>query len=598
MEAIKDLGSFFRFLGVIVAWIVSRKLMNWYFKSESINPFAEDDRKPRKPYVVDHKLRDSIIKQSFHFNKVPEGLDAIVIGSGFGGLCTASILAKAGKKVLVLEQDEKAGGYCRTYSDKGYEFDAGFHYFGDMGNSTLIEVLIGQIGDGQIEWGPLGDAFDCVSIGYGKENRRYPICGNERLKATLKNHFQDEEEAIDKYFRLLKMQRGTEFIKIIVKVLPLWICRILIKSRLLNLMTKLWKQPLKSSTKEVIEGLTKNKDLQTVFCYNWGDCGVPPTEYEFSEQAHLMNRSMRGEYYPVGGVSELARSVIPVIERSGGRVLVGVKVQEILTENGRAMGVKVRNGSETYMIYCGTIVSDAGLHNTFCDLLPSQVASKSYYHEISKNLEPAMSSIYVFVGFNKSNEELGLKRQNLWAFAGSDLGLDFEVKTSKDVPPMFVTFPSAKDPNWKSHPDRKKKATMVVVSFANLRMYKEHEDSTQNDGYDDLVNAMGQKMIQRCCELFPNIKDHIDYVDTCPQATKSHEQYVNVGGSDALTCAKLRPKTDIEGLYLTGTDVFNLGFDGASIGGLLAASQILDRNLVKDLQLLQQKFINADKKSQ
>jgi len=56
---------------------------------------------------------------------VPQDLDAIVIGSGIGGLCTAALLAKTGKKVLVLEQHGKAGGCCHTFSKKGFEFDTG-----------------------------------------------------------------------------------------------------------------------------------------------------------------------------------------------------------------------------------------------------------------------------------------------------------------------------------------------------------------------------------------------------------------------------------------------------------------------------------------
>lgn len=56
---------------------------------------------------------------------MPENLDAIVIGSGISGLTTASLLAKAGKKVLVLEQHDQAGGCCHTFVEKGFEFDSG-----------------------------------------------------------------------------------------------------------------------------------------------------------------------------------------------------------------------------------------------------------------------------------------------------------------------------------------------------------------------------------------------------------------------------------------------------------------------------------------
>ena len=51
--------------------------------------------------------------------KVPSDLDAIVIGSGIGGLSVAALLSKVGQKVLVLEQHDVAGGCTHTFADKG-----------------------------------------------------------------------------------------------------------------------------------------------------------------------------------------------------------------------------------------------------------------------------------------------------------------------------------------------------------------------------------------------------------------------------------------------------------------------------------------------
>ena len=72
------------------------KSVGWLLYSNSPNPFAQDSRKPRKPYIADSKVRDAVLKQAFHPNKVlGEKWDAIIIGSGMGGLTVALRRIKA-----------------------------------------------------------------------------------------------------------------------------------------------------------------------------------------------------------------------------------------------------------------------------------------------------------------------------------------------------------------------------------------------------------------------------------------------------------------------------------------------------------------------
>ena len=59
-------------------------------------------------------------------------------------------MAKAGKKVLILEQHDQAGGCCHTFIDKGYEFDVGIHYIGKMGHPNINKTFMDQICDGQL----------------------------------------------------------------------------------------------------------------------------------------------------------------------------------------------------------------------------------------------------------------------------------------------------------------------------------------------------------------------------------------------------------------------------------------------------------------
>lgn len=77
----------------------------------------------------------------FRLSELPKNLDVIVVGSGPGGLSAAVLLSKAGKKVLVLEQHDQAGGTCHTFVDKGYEFDTGNSMYYHSDNITKIREL-------------------------------------------------------------------------------------------------------------------------------------------------------------------------------------------------------------------------------------------------------------------------------------------------------------------------------------------------------------------------------------------------------------------------------------------------------------------------
>lgn len=100
----------------LLVWFAVKKLTS---TKKGRNPFAQDTRRPPEPLETDLKARDKVLKNGFVIKKVPDNLDVIFIGSGIGSLSCAALLAKAGKKVLVLEQHDQAGGCCHTFYEKG-----------------------------------------------------------------------------------------------------------------------------------------------------------------------------------------------------------------------------------------------------------------------------------------------------------------------------------------------------------------------------------------------------------------------------------------------------------------------------------------------
>lgn len=72
--------------------------------------------------------------------------DVIIIGGGLGGLVCGTILSRAGKNVLVLEQGTQAGGCIQSYRRGGLMYDTGFHYVGGLGEGQSLRPLFDYLG--------------------------------------------------------------------------------------------------------------------------------------------------------------------------------------------------------------------------------------------------------------------------------------------------------------------------------------------------------------------------------------------------------------------------------------------------------------------
>ncbi|MDB4408364.1 NAD(P)-binding protein [bacterium] len=87
--------------------------------------------------------------------------DAIVIGSGMGGLSTASFLAQAAKRVLVLEQHKTIGGFTHSFARGSYRWDVGLHYVGQVHvQGSLLNKVFRYITNNKLQWEPLDDIYD------------------------------------------------------------------------------------------------------------------------------------------------------------------------------------------------------------------------------------------------------------------------------------------------------------------------------------------------------------------------------------------------------------------------------------------------------
>ncbi|MCX7775763.1 MAG: NAD(P)/FAD-dependent oxidoreductase [Spirochaetaceae bacterium] len=119
--------------------------------------------------------------------------ECIVVGGGIAGLTAAVYLAKAGKKTLLLEKNERCGGLMTSFVREGFHFEGGARA---LVNSGLVGPMLEELGiDLRLLPNP-------VSLGI--EDRLFPVRGEESLgdyARVLKELYPESVAEIDALFR-------------------------------------------------------------------------------------------------------------------------------------------------------------------------------------------------------------------------------------------------------------------------------------------------------------------------------------------------------------------------------------------------------------
>ncbi len=511
--------------------------------------------------------------------------DTIIIGSGMGSLTAAAVLVKEGQRVLVLERHYTAGGFTHVFKRRGYEWDVGIHYIGEVQRpNSLIKKLFDYVTDGQLKWADMGEVYDRIVIGDDIYDYKK---GVTNFKTEMIEAFPQEADAIQKYIELVFLANKSAKNFYLEKAMPPLMSKISG-----NFMRKPFLKLAKQTTDEVLRSLTQNERLIKVLTGQYGDYGLPPKQSSFAMHAAVVRHYFSGGSFPIGGSSQIVDTIAPTLAATNSTILISAEVDQVLIEKNTAVGVKMKDGKE---FRATRIISGAGIHITYKKLIPPAISAKHQLIQQVQKVKPSVAHACLYIGLKGTPEALRLPKANYWIYPEKGTHDEIIEQYAKDInapfPVVYVSFPAAKDPDWNNRYHGK--STIDIITLLPYEAVQQWENSRwkkRGEEYEAFKEEISQRLLKELFRLEPQLEDKIDCYELSTPITTKHFVNYETGeiygldhSPDRFNHKFLRPHTPIKNFYLTGQDIVTAGVGAALFSGLITAAAITKKNLIAKL---------------
>jgi phytoene dehydrogenase-like protein len=508
-----------------------------------------------------------------------ERWDTIVIGSGSGGLTAAVALARAGQRVLVLEQHYLPGGWCQSFSLEGYRWSPGVHYLGGLGpGGSLRRLYEGLEVSDDLEFCEMSpDGFDHLLI----EGERFDVPrGFARYFARLCARFPHEREGLDRYFSTVRRVNED-------------VCR---ADRMLSFPDVLglpfaapallwWGLRTQGA---LLDRTIRDPLLRAVLSAQSGNHGLAPSRVSLPLHASMITHYYDGAFYPRGGAKRIPLALIRALRRRGGQIRLRARVRRIVVERGRVSGVELASGER---LGASSVISNADPAVTFGELLPPEHGTRE--RERSRGMERSVSLLSVFCAVEMDLRARGYDSGNYWWYRRRDVGALYE-RIEKTLPEgqvdaLFLAVTTLKDPGHRRD-GRHTLEMFTFVPYAPFARFRGTAPGERGPEYERLKEALGDQMIAAAEEIIPGLASAIRFRSVATPLSNDHycATFEGCAYGTAKTPWQLGPfsfstKTTVPGLYCCGSSTLSHGVAGTAMSGLMAAQRVLHADRVEDL---------------
>jgi phytoene dehydrogenase-like protein len=472
---------------------------------------------------------------------VPEKADVVVIGGGMGGLTAATLLAQAGLSVCVLEPELRPGGYLAGFQRRKFHFDSAIHWLNQCGPGGFVHKVFGHIGEDHPTCGPLRRIRRMKSGDMDYLLTDHP----DALRESLCADFPGSAKGLHKLFDYSKtlgerMALYAQCMRSADTMGP-------IETAGKGLRLAWWGLPFarvyKKSTEEGFRWFGIEPDLLELWC----------SEVDLLSVMVPLGWAHIGDFQvpPDGGSKVFPAWLVGHLEAAGGQLALRRRAEEILLQDGRAVGVRT---DKDEVIACDYVLAACDLETVYEKMLPEGTVPTALLEKLrGADLYP--SSVSVHLGLDCPAEDLGFSEEMIYL---ADAGHTREAYGDGDphTAGISVLAPTVRDKSLAPLD----KGTLTLYCPAFLQQDWKLEEGRRGPAYKEAKAAYAKVLIDRVeAAMAPGLAAHIELQDVATPIT--HHRYTrNKGGSimaarpnKANMQAKVAHyKTAVPNLFLSG----------------------------------------------
>lgn len=497
--------------------------------------------------------------------------DVILIGSGISSLTCALLLAKAGRKVLILERYEKPGGYLHCFERYGHRFDTGAHYVGAMAEGEPFHALLSYLGVYRDDlFVPLADdGFDVMQF---RDFQVKMTRGYGRLVADLSEAFPDDAAAVRAFFDLMRrsalMFSTYNFARVDQD-----------DDQIAGL--------LGTSLATAVQGLTSNPRLQSVFYAYCALHGVAPKDVSVGMHALLTDSLVRSAWGFKAGGERLVESYLEQLRRAGAEIRLNAPVIALESDGRRVTGVKLASGE---VLTAKLVVS--GIHPKATFRMLQDFKVKPAFTARLEGLEETVG----FLGVYAVVKDQGLidRDRNYYFFDWDDPEAFDQLsrRPGDPVPQAAFLCPASREA-----PLRQGAEALMPVSLHAPAPYEWFSPfgregiRRRSRAYHEKKFAAVEQSLAFVERRMPGLRASVVQFDASTPLSNvwfnGSEQGSAYGIYHSIKNTgprSLGPRTHVENLLLTGQSSLFPGLLGAAISGLRTAGNLIGiKNILRDL---------------